>query len=90
MAPKMLRISEMDNEGDIKAYTKMWVDRIEAKFPSFTQDMKEYLRNLTVANAKGMFLYAKLVLLDLHACMTLAELLDSIKTENFPSGLAEA
>jgi len=38
----------------------------------------------------GMFLYAKLVLLDLHACMTLAELLDYIKTENFPSGLAQA
>ncbi|KAI4681506.1 hypothetical protein J4E81_009864 [Alternaria sp. BMP 2799] len=90
MAPKILRISEKDNEGDIKAYTRMWVDRIEAKFPLFTEDMKEYLRNLIVANAKGMFLYAKLVLLDLHACMTLAELLDYIKTENFPSGLAQA
>ena len=43
------------------------------------------------SNSKaGMFLYAKLVLLDLHACMTLAELLDYIKTENFPPGLAQA
>ncbi|KAI4607899.1 hypothetical protein J4E83_009443 [Alternaria metachromatica] len=90
IAPKMLQISEKDNEGDIKAYTRMWVDRIEAKFPLFTEDMKEYLRHLIVANAKGMFLYAKLVLLDLHACMTLAELLDYIKTENFPPGLAQA
>ena len=38
----------------------------------------------------GMFLYAKLVLLDFHACMSLGELYDAIKTENFPSGLAEA
>jgi len=53
IAPKMLQISEKDNEGDIKAYTRMWVDRIEAKFPLFTEDMKEYLRNLIVANAKG-------------------------------------
>jgi hypothetical protein len=53
MAPKMLEISESDNEGDIKAYTRLWVDRIGARFPSFTEDMKEYLRNLTVANAKG-------------------------------------
>jgi len=37
-----------------------------------------------------MFLYAKLVLLDLHACMTLGELLNAIKTENFPPGLKEA
>jgi len=62
MAPKMLQISETDNEGDIKAYTRMWVDRIEdkfridAKFPPFTDDMKDYIRNLTVANAKGKLL----------------------------------
>jgi hypothetical protein len=37
-----------------------------------------------------MFLYAKLVLLDLHECLTLGELLDAVKTGNFPSGLAEA
>jgi len=37
-----------------------------------------------------MFLYAKLVLLDLHQCTTLAELLDAIKTDNFPPGLKEA
>jgi hypothetical protein len=37
-----------------------------------------------------MFLYAKLVLLDLHASTTLAELKDAIKTENFPDGLGDA
>jgi len=36
-----------------------------------------------------MFLYAKMVLLDLHACTTLGELFDSIKTDNFPAGLGE-
>jgi len=38
----------------------MWVDRIEAKFPLFTEDMKEYLRNLIVANAKGESFYESL------------------------------
>jgi len=61
IAPKMLQISESDNEGDIKAYTRLLVDRIGAKFPPFTDDMKHYLRNLTVANAKG-----KLSLYTLH------------------------
>jgi len=65
IAPKMLQISETDNEGDIKAYTKIWVDRIETKFPSFTQDMKEYLRNLTVANAKGSSVVGHLIFLRL-------------------------
>jgi hypothetical protein len=37
-----------------------------------------------------MFLYAKLVLINLHDCTTLAELKDCIKTENFPLKLADA
>ncbi|RYN16465.1 hypothetical protein AA0112_g12495 [Alternaria arborescens] len=90
VAPIILRISETDNEGDIRAFTRLWVDKIASKFPPFSEDMKEYLQNLTVVNAKGMFLYAKLVLLDLYASTTLAELKDSIKTENFPHKLADA
>lgn len=108
IAPRMLHLSETDNEGDIRAYTRMWVDRICIKFPELTDDIKEYLQNLTVANAKGMlagislvlppflnckvgmFLYAKLVLLDLHASMTLAELLNSIRRDNFPHQLKDA
>ncbi|RYN73552.1 hypothetical protein AA0120_g12593 [Alternaria tenuissima] len=90
VAPMILRISETDNEGDIRAFTRLWVDKIALRFPPFSQDMKEYLQNLTVVNAKGMFLYAKLVLLDLYDSTTLAELKDSIKTENFPHKLADA
>ncbi|RYN46116.1 hypothetical protein AA0118_g12682 [Alternaria tenuissima] len=90
VAPMILRISETDNEGDIRAFTRLWVDKIASRFPPFSEDMKEYLQNLTVVNAKGMFLYAKLVLLDLYASTTLAELKDSIKTENFPHKLADA
>jgi hypothetical protein len=107
MAPKILPISDADNESDIQAYTRMWVDRIASKFAPFTDDMNEYLRNLTVANAKGiivsvplitlltnigkgMFLYAKLVLLNLHASPTRGELIDTIKETNFPIGLEGA
>jgi hypothetical protein len=106
IVPKILQILDTDNETDIQAYTRMWVDRIATRFPSLTDDMQDYLRNLTVANAKGtsvaktpilekpltfigMFLYAKLVLPELEACTTLAELLHNIRMENFPPGLAE-
>jgi hypothetical protein len=52
-APKVLQISDADNECDIQAYTRMWVDKIASKFSPFTDNMVEYLRCLTVANAKG-------------------------------------
>jgi hypothetical protein len=57
LAPKIVQISETDNEKDIKIYVKIWWDKIALKNASeenpFTEDMKEYLRNLTLANAKG-------------------------------------
>ncbi|CAN9386495.1 unnamed protein product [Alternaria alternata] len=53
VAPMILRISETDNEGDIRAFTKLWVDKIASKFPPFSEDMKEYLQNLTAVNAKA-------------------------------------
>jgi hypothetical protein len=52
-APRILQISDIDNEGDIRAYTRVWVERISSRFSPFTEEMSEYLRNLTVANAKG-------------------------------------
>lgn len=110
IAPKIIQISETDNENDIKAYVKTWVDKIAAKFTSlespFSEDMKEYLRNLTIVNAKGnnftetklsitdfvlgMFLYAKLVLVNLYDMHTREQVINAIKHENFPQGLRQA
>jgi hypothetical protein len=60
LAPTIIQISETDNESDIKTYVKIWVDKIASKNTSdenpFSDDMKEYLRNLTVVNANGKFL----------------------------------
>lgn len=108
MTAKVIHLCDADNEGDIQTYTRVWVDRIARKFSPFTDDMKEYLQNLTVANAKGlfrlllsenqafsntclgMFLYARLVLQNLHVQPTREEVLDAIKKDNFPDGLQEA
>jgi hypothetical protein len=55
--PRIIQLVDTDVETDISTYVRLWVDRIASKFTSaespFTGDMKEYLRNLTVANAKG-------------------------------------
>lgn len=52
MAPKVIQISNKDNESDIEVYVKSWVDKIAAKF-ELSDDITAYLINLTVVNAKG-------------------------------------
>ncbi|RAR00183.1 C2H2 domain-containing protein [Stemphylium lycopersici] len=52
IVPDILEISNTDNEGDIRAYTKVCVKLIAKDF-DFTHDMSEYLENLTVERAKG-------------------------------------
>jgi hypothetical protein len=54
IAPKIIPLSSSDNEGDISTYVRVWVDRIANQHSPFTGDLIEYLRNLTVARAKGM------------------------------------
>jgi hypothetical protein len=60
LAPTIIQIFETDNESDIKTYVKIWVDKIASKNTSdenpFSEDMKEYLRNLTLVNANGRIL----------------------------------
>jgi hypothetical protein len=65
MAPRVLQIFDADNKCDIEAYTRMWVDKIASKFSPFTDDMIEYLRCLTVTNAKGALVTVRLINLSL-------------------------
>ena len=53
IVPNIVTISSTDNEKDIGTYVRIWVDRIAAKHEPFDDEAKEYLRNLTVARAKG-------------------------------------
>ena len=53
VVPEILEINYTDNEGDIRAYAKVWVKRIATRF-DFTPDISEYLENLTVERAKDI------------------------------------
>ncbi|KAJ4353074.1 hypothetical protein N0V95_003669 [Ascochyta clinopodiicola] len=86
----ILQLSEADNESDINSYVKIEVRRIAEKFSPFNEDMVQYLQYLTVHNAKGMFLYAKLVLENLIAQPTRDDLIKGIQRDNFPIGLRGA
>jgi hypothetical protein len=57
LAPRVIQLSdEAHVENDIRKFVKTWVDKIASKHNPFSEDMKEYLRNLTLANAKGIVL----------------------------------
>lgn len=56
IVPKVVSLSSTDNESDIQTYVRAWVERIAHKHAPFTEDIKEYLYNLTVARAKGTLL----------------------------------
>ncbi|KAJ4353923.1 uncharacterized protein N0V89_005654 [Didymosphaeria variabile] len=90
IVPNIVSMSEADNRHDIHSYVRIWVDCIAAKNEPFDDEAKEYLRNLTVARAKGMFLYAKLVMENLSQQPTRGDLLDAISENNFPESLKEA
>jgi Cdc6-like AAA superfamily ATPase len=52
VVPRIINLSLCDNESDIKTYVRSKVDRIVSKF-ELTDDIAEYLRNLTVTRSKG-------------------------------------
>ncbi|KAF2680197.1 C2H2 domain-containing protein [Lentithecium fluviatile CBS 122367] len=92
LVPRIVALSTDNilNERDIQTFVRSRVDSIAKKYAPFTDDTAEYLRNLTMARANGMFLYAKLVMDNLCHQPTREDLLDAIRHENFPHGLKEA
>jgi hypothetical protein len=51
--PQTIQLSDTDNQSDINTYVRIWAGRIAEKYSPFSDDMIEYLQNLTVHNAKG-------------------------------------
>lgn len=56
LAARIIRLAEKDVNCDINRYIMVWIDKIAKKHSPFSDDLKQYLRNLTLANAKGMYL----------------------------------
>jgi hypothetical protein len=60
LAPAIIQICATNNHNDIGVYVKIWMDKIGAKNDSdespFDENMREYFRNLTLINAKGITL----------------------------------
>ncbi|KAF2999267.1 hypothetical protein E8E13_003411 [Curvularia kusanoi] len=90
LRPGILTIEEKDNRSEIHTYVASWVDQITQKFQPMSDELRDYLTNVTVNNSKGMFLYAKLVMSNLYHQPTRLKLEEAIREDNFPHALGDA
>lgn len=87
--PRQLHLSDADNGRDIDVYISHFLARIKQKF-GISEDQERYIQNMALGRAKGMFLYAKLVMTNLFAQPNLRSLIDEIQSEIFPKELEDA
>jgi hypothetical protein len=76
-------------EHDLQIFTGKWSDDIGQKFHLDTQQVN-HIAELTCYRAEGMFLFAKLVLMNLYAQISKNELLRELNPSRFPEGLEQA
>lgn len=101
----VIRISLEDTSDDIRRYTTVWSQKIQARFGISDADRKDIAAIVaerakgkiilhcisSVANdCTGMFLFAKLVMENLHSQTRLAKLKRELEPGRFPCGLEDA
>lgn len=83
-------ITPTDNGDDMKRFVGVWCKRIHEKFEELDQCEIDYISESTLDRADGMFLFAKLVVMNLFDQMSLEALQEQILPEKFPVGLDAA
>ncbi|OAL34641.1 hypothetical protein AYO20_06058 [Fonsecaea nubica] len=84
-----LTITRDDNSQDIRAFVQAWTVKIQEKF-GLGDQASSLLAQHTCGNAAGQFLFAKLVMENLHQQLDLRGLQRELESERFPKELAEA
>ncbi|KAI1629298.1 hypothetical protein EDD37DRAFT_616633 [Exophiala viscosa] len=85
-----IAVKPADNERDIKHFINGWRQRIQAKFEELEEADLDYICTSTLNRAEGMFLFAKLVMENLHEQDTLEDLRPQFSPDNFPEGFDQA
>ncbi|KAL5330616.1 hypothetical protein ACEPPN_000135 [Leptodophora sp. 'Broadleaf-Isolate-01'] len=85
----VLKLTNENNEADIKTYVREWSLKFQSKY-ELEPAILEEIQYSTCARAKGMFLFAKLVMQHLYDLETQDNLLNEIEFYGFPAGLEEA
>ncbi|KAF7874047.1 hypothetical protein EAF04_002719 [Stromatinia cepivora] len=84
-----LKLSSSCNRSDIEVYSRVWSEKIQQKFaiPDYT---KTYIVNAVSKGADGMFLYAKLILTNLHSQTSRQKVYEELQPGTFPVGFEQA
>lgn len=85
-----IEITPDDNEKDIKNYILQWRPKLQEEFTDLSGADLDYIRDSTLNRADGMFLFAKLVMTNLHQQLSLENLQREISSDIFPNGLEQA
>ncbi|KAG0649191.1 Vegetative incompatibility HET-E-1 [Hyphodiscus hymeniophilus] len=85
----VMKLTPADNKNDIKSYVRQWSEKIKEKY-SLNKEQIEFIQESTLIRSQGMFLFAKLVMENLHAQETRIDLLTEIEVYPFPQGLGDA
>ncbi|PVH69331.1 hypothetical protein DL98DRAFT_625565, partial [Cadophora sp. DSE1049] len=84
-----LQITEEDNKADIGTYVREWTSLIQQKY-DLDPTTALAIEDSTCGRARGMFLFAKLVMEHYYGLDSKENLLQEIKSYGFPGGLEEA
>lgn len=77
------------NRSDIEHFVTRWARKIRDKF-GLNNEQEDHIKTKTCLQAAGQFLYAALVVKNLHAQPSVYDLISEIQDSRFPKELAEA
>ncbi|KAH8722373.1 hypothetical protein GQ44DRAFT_687152 [Phaeosphaeriaceae sp. PMI808] len=80
---------EQNTHTDIETYCQMWHQRINQRFGPLDPN-EQNISKVVTARAQGMFLYAKLVMWNLHEQPNRKSFKNELRPETLPDGLEQA
>lgn len=89
-SPETLRLTEEHNKLDIKNYAIRWSFQIQRRFNAMSDEAREHIVRLVCDGADGMFLFARLVLENLHGQQNLDDVYKELHPDTFPHGFDQA
>lgn len=85
----VVRLVENDNRADIENFAQLWSSKIQQKF-DLSPDPGNFIVNVVCNGSEGMFLFTRLVLVNLYGQVSRADLLEELEPGRFPKGLDQA
>ncbi|OCL11999.1 hypothetical protein AOQ84DRAFT_421718 [Glonium stellatum] len=85
----VIRLDSQDTRQDIEPYVRHRANLVQKKFGLTTED-REYIEQNVLDRTQGMFLYAKLVMMNLEGQPSLHHLREELEPDCFPNGLDQA